>query len=322
MSTYVFMHSFWASIESPVLYALPVFLVFIAVEALIYRHETADEGRDAAETGYLAVDARTSMSMGAGSIFVLALAKAATLGLFVLLWVHVAPWHVPMDTWWGWLLLALAVDLDWYLTHRFSHRVRIAWAAHQAHHSSEYFNFGTALRQKWNPWAEMLFWSPLPVLGFAPWTIFVMFGANLVYQFFVHTERVTRLWGPIEFVFNTPSHHRVHHASDKIYLDRNYGGILIIWDRLFGTFQKELHRPTYGLTKPVESYNLLHLQYREYASIVRDVRASRTWRERWGYLFGPPGWSPGWSPATRSGQRDGASEVSVSPISADASAGR
>lgn len=160
-------------------------------------------------------------------------------------------------------------------------------------------NFGTALRQKWNPWFEFFFWLPLPFLGFSPWTIYVAFGFNLVFQFFVHTETIGRLPRPIELVFNTPSHHRVHHGSDPEYLDKNYAGILIIWDRMFGTFQPELHRPTYGLTKKVETYNLLKLQYGDYAQITRNVRNAGSWRERAGYVFGPPGWAP----EARAGER-------------------
>jgi hypothetical protein len=128
--------------------------------------------------------------------------------------------------------------------------------------------------------------------------IFTAFSVNLIFQFFVHTERIDRLWRPIEFVFNTPSHHRVHHASDPEYLDKNYAGMLIIWDRLFGSYAEETHRPTYGLTKNVESYNPFKLQYYLYGDIWRDVRRATTWRERFGYVFAPPGWAP-YTPAAR-----------------------
>ncbi|MDX6744031.1 sterol desaturase family protein [Actinocorallia sp. A-T 12471] len=282
----------WDQINTPLLYAIPVFVVSIAVEALALRD------RDRAETtGYLVKDARTSISMGAGSLVSSLVLKLTSLVLYVYLWTYLAPWHIPTDTWWSWALLLLAVDLAWYVNHRFSHRVRIGWAAHQAHHSSEYFNFGTALRQKWNPWSEALFWIPLPLLGFAPWTIYVAFMINLIYQFFTHTETVGKLPRPVEYVFNTPSHHRVHHGSDPEYLDKNYGGILIIWDRMFGTFQEELHRPKYGLTKPVGTYNLLKLQYHEYGNIIRDVRGARGLRAKLGYVFAPPGWTPEDAPA-------------------------
>lgn len=278
----------WGQIDKPVLCALPFFALSIVLEAVLMRVARHHESR----TGYLKIDTRTSLSMGLGAVLVDSLFKSAMLAGFGLLWAYLAPWHVPTDTWWGWVLLFVVVDFAWYCYHRFSHRVRIGWAAHQAHHSSEYFNLGTALRQKWNPWLQAMFWLPLAALGFAPWAIFLAFSCNLIYQFFTHTELIGRLPAPIEFVFNTPSHHRVHHGSDEEYLDRNYAGILIIWDRMFGTFQRELHTPTYGLTKPVGTYNVLKLQYHEYGSIARDVRAARRWRDKLGYLFGPPGWEP------------------------------
>ena len=273
----------WAQIANPILFALPFFALFIAIEALSLRDSHSQ---------YSPIDTRTSLTMGFGALWFMLAFKAATMVGFVVLWTYLAPWHIPTDTWWSWALLFVVVDLAWYCNHRFSHRVRIGWAAHQAHHSSEQFNLGTALRQKWNPWSEAIFWAPLPILGFSPWTIYVVFGFNLVYQFFTHTETIGRLPRPIEFVFNTPSHHRVHHGSDPEYLDRNYGGILIIWDRMFGSFQQELHRPTYGLTTPVETYNVFRLQYHEYASMIADVRRTRRWRDKLGYIFGPPGWAP------------------------------
>jgi sterol desaturase/sphingolipid hydroxylase (fatty acid hydroxylase superfamily) len=165
-------------------------------------------------------------------------------------------------------------------------------AAHQAHHNSNYFNTSAARRQKWNQWFGVLIWLPLPMLGVPPWTVLAGFSINLIYQFFTHTQSVGTLRAPIEFVFNTPSHHRVHHGSDAIYLDRNFGRILILWDRLFGTFQAEQHRPTYGLTTPVHSTNLVHLQFHEYAAMMRDAGAASCLRDRLGFLFGPPGWTP------------------------------
>jgi sterol desaturase/sphingolipid hydroxylase (fatty acid hydroxylase superfamily) len=125
-----------------------------------------------------------------------------------------------------------------------------------------------------------------------PWAIYFAYGINLVYQFFVHTEMVRRLPLPVELVFNMPSHHRVRHGADAIYLDRNYAGILIIWDRMFGTFQPELFRPTYRLIHPVATFNLIRLQYGDYAALWHDVRRASSWRDRLGYLFMPPGWQP------------------------------
>lgn len=276
-------------LQNPTLVAAPFFVLTLLIELAAFKYlETDDEMR-----GYESKDARTSLWMGVGSIVSSAVFKITTLVVFVAVSVHLAPWHIPTDTWWSWAALILGLDLAFYLQHRFVHRVRIGWAAHQAHHSSEYFNFSTALRQKWNPWAEFFFWLPFPFLGFEPWMLYVAFAFNLIYQFFTHTERVGTMWRPIELVMNTPSHHRVHHGSDPEYLDKNYAGIFIIWDRMFGTFQKELHRPTYGLTVPVDTYNLLRLQYGAFGELFRDVHHATRLRDKLGYVFMPPGWHPG-----------------------------
>jgi Fatty acid hydroxylase superfamily len=157
---------------------------------------------------------------------------------------------------------------------------------------SQYFNFATALRQKWNISGDVFLRALLPLLGVPPWIVFASFSINLIYQFWIHTERIGKLWRPIEFVFNTPSHHRVHHGMDQQYLDKNYGGIFILWDRLFGSFQPETVRPNYGLTKQVDTYNIWRLQTHEYVAIARDVHGATRWRDKLGYIFGPPGWEP------------------------------
>jgi sterol desaturase/sphingolipid hydroxylase (fatty acid hydroxylase superfamily) len=294
--------SAWSSallepLHEPVTLAVPAFVVFLAIEWLAARHlEDAAIGPDGrsrpAPGGYERRDARASVSMGAVSIATTAAWKLLALVGYSAIWVYLAPWHLPADAWYTWVILLVGVDLLFYAYHRMAHRIRLIWATHQAHHSSEYFNFATALRQKWNNSGEIVMWIPLPLIGIPPWMVFIGFSVNLVYQFFVHTERVDKLPRPIEFVFNTPSHHRVHHGCDPEYLDRNYAGILIVWDRMFGTFRAETHRPTYGLTKPVGTYNIWKLQTHEYAAIGRDWHNARSWRDKLGYVFGPPGWAP------------------------------
>ena len=288
------MREFFDPTQNPVGFAIPFFLITIALELAALRwldHDDTAFSGGKPRTGYQLKDARTSISMGLGSLVTTTVFKLMFFGLFVLLYERVAPYHLP-TTWWAFLITVLAVDLAYYWQHRFVHRVRVGWAAHQAHHSSELMNFGTALRQKWNPWFDVFFLLPLPLLGMSPAWMYLGLGISLVYQFFVHTEMIDRLPRPIEYVFNTPSHHRVHHGSDPIYLDKNYAGILIIWDRMFGTFQPELHRPTYGLTYKVDTYNLIKLEYGHYADLFRDVRNATSWRVRLGYLFMPPGWQP------------------------------
>ena len=289
------MHELLDPMKNPVTYAVPFFLITIAIELAALKWLDHDDNvLGAARTGYNGRDARTSMGMGLVSLAFSLSLKIGSFLVYNAVFVYLTPESIkmPTDTWWYWVLLILGVDLAFYGSHRFVHRVNVGWAAHQAHHSSEYMNFATALRQKWNPWFEFLFWLPLPFLGFSPWTIYVAFGVNLVWQFFTHTETIGKLPRPVELVLNTPSHHRVHHGSDPEYLDKNYAGILIVWDRMFGTFVEETKRPTYGLTKPVNTYNMIKLQYGDYAQIVRNVRAATSFRDKLGYLFGPPGWEP------------------------------
>jgi sterol desaturase/sphingolipid hydroxylase (fatty acid hydroxylase superfamily) len=280
--------------HNPVAFAIPFFVLTIVLEiaALTWLDDDGVVRGEKPRTGYLSRDFWTSLSMGLGSIFWLTVFKVATFFLYQWVYLNLAPVQWSTHSWVYWVAAMLALDLAFYCTHRFVHEHNIGWAAHQSHHSSEYMNFGTALRQKWNPWFDLFFFLPLPLMGFAPWTLYVCFSVNLIWQFFTHTELIGKLPRWFEFVFNTPSHHRVHHGSDEIYLDRNYAGILIIWDRMFGSFQEEIQRPTYGLTYKVETYNTLKLEYAAFGAILRQVRTAGSWRERWGYLWGPPGWAP------------------------------
>ena len=269
-----------------VVYAIPAFVLLVVVEALSYRFLPDDD-----ERGYELRDTVTSMSMGAGSQVIAVPWKVATIVVYAAAYTAV-PWRLSPSSGWTWLLLFLGDDLAYYAYHRAHHRVRVLWASHVVHHSSLRYNLSTALRQTWTPMTGLPFWLPLALLGVPPWMILVEQAVSLVYQFFLHTEWVDKLWRPVEWFFNTPSHHRVHHGSNQVYLDRNYGGILIIWDRLFRTFEPEGERVVYGLTKNIDSYNLVRVAFHEYAAAWRDVRAAVRWRDRAGYVFGPPGWSP------------------------------
>ncbi|MFI1166936.1 sterol desaturase family protein [Streptomyces sp. NPDC020801] len=269
-----------------VVYAIPFFVLLVVVEALSYRFLPDDE-----ERGYELRDTVTSMSMGAGSQVIGLPWKVLAVLAYAVVWSH-APWKLPTSSAWTWILLFFADDLAYYAFHRAHHRVRVLWAGHVVHHSSVRFNLSTALRQSWTPMTTLPFWLPLALLGIQPWMILLQQSISLVYQFFLHTERVDRLWRPIEWVLNTPSHHRVHHASNNVYLDRNYGGVLIVWDRLFGSFEPEGERVVYGLTKNIDTYNPLRVAFHEYTAAWRDVRGARRWRDKAGHLLGPPGWSP------------------------------
>jgi sterol desaturase/sphingolipid hydroxylase (fatty acid hydroxylase superfamily) len=183
------------------------------------------------------------------------------------------------------------------------------WASHVIHHSSQHFNLSTALRQDWLPMMSVPFWIPLALIGFPPWAIILQQAISLVFQFGLHTERIGRLPAPVEFVFNTPSHHRVHHGANKGYLDRNYGGILIIWDRMFGTYREEDDQVVYGLTKNVNSFNPLRVATHEWSDMIADVRGAPDIRTKLGYIFRGPGWEPG----AHAGQRSRSGEPVASP---------
>ena len=202
-----------------------------------------------------------------------------------------APLHLKHG-WVAWVVAMVGVDFAYYWYHRLHHESRVLWAIHVAHHSSQRYNLSVALRQPWVVVSTLPFLMPLAVLGVAPQLILTSFAINLLYQFFIHTEAVGRMWAPIELVFNTPSHHRVHHGSNQQYLDRNYAGILIIWDRMFGSFEPEVAPVIYGLTKNIETHNPLRIESHEWFAIFRDVRRAGSVRHALGYVFRHPGWSP------------------------------
>jgi sterol desaturase/sphingolipid hydroxylase (fatty acid hydroxylase superfamily) len=192
-----------------------------------------------------------------------------------------------------WLLLFVCEDIVFWAEHFVDHHVRVFWAVHVTHHSSEEFNLSTGFRSSvFMPFYRYLYFIPLALLGFHPADIFFMYALTQTYGILVHTQSIGKLPRWVEAILVTPSHHRVHHGMDAEYLDKNYGGIFILWDRLFGTFQAELFRPHYGLTKPVNTFNIWKLQTHEYVAIGRDVRAARRWLVKLGYAFGPPGWAP------------------------------
>jgi sterol desaturase/sphingolipid hydroxylase (fatty acid hydroxylase superfamily) len=269
-----------------ILHAIPVFVACLVLEALSFHFLP-----DGDELGYERRDAVTSVAMGLGSVFINAAWKLAVLATFAAAYL-LAPVHLPADDPLTWVALFVVEDLAYYWYHRTHHTIRIFWASHVVHHSSEFYNLSTALRQPWTPFTAVFFWIPLALAGFSPWMILLQQSVSLLYQFFLHTERVHRLWAPVELVMNTPSHHRVHHGSQSAYLDRNYGGILIVWDRLFGTFEPEGERVVYGLTKNISTFNPARVAFHEFADIWRDVRRASSWRDRVGHLVRHPGWTP------------------------------
>jgi sterol desaturase/sphingolipid hydroxylase (fatty acid hydroxylase superfamily) len=270
-----------------IVYAIPAFVLLLAVEYFSFKYAQREDLK-----GYEAQDTRASLSMGLGNVFINAGWKLVVLVIFAGLY-ELTPLRIPEEAVWAWVLLFFLDDFAYYWFHRISHEVRLFWASHVVHHSSEHFNLSTALRQTWVPMTYFPFWMPIALLGYKPYMILTMQAVSLMYQFWIHTERIRKLPRPFEFVFNTPSHHRVHHGANDIYLDRNYAGIMIIWDRMFGSFQGEEERVRYGLTKNIGTFRPLRVAFHEYRAMWRDVKAADNWHDRLGYVFGGPAWQPG-----------------------------
>jgi sterol desaturase/sphingolipid hydroxylase (fatty acid hydroxylase superfamily) len=201
-----------------------------------------------------------------------------------------------------WFMLFILVDLAFYFEHRIDHYCRLFWAVHVTHHSSEEFNLSTGFRSSvFQPVYRFIYLAPIALLGFTPLDIVFMYSATQTYGILVHTQFINKMPAWFEAVFVSPSHHRVHHASNVIYLDKNMGMCLIIWDKMFGSFQKEIEEEPvkYGLTKPVEhAANPLKIIFHEWQAIVRDVKKKTSLGTRLKYIFMPPGWSPDGSTKT------------------------
>lgn len=232
-------------------------------------------------------DTTANLAMGAGGLVANVVGRAIALPISFVIYEHRV---FDLESFgWVWAILIVADDFCYYCFHRVSHRVRLFWAAHEAHHSSPHYNLSTALRISWTtPITGMPFWWPLPLLGFHPTWILAVHSLSLVYQFALHTQFVGRL-GPLEWVFNTPSHHRVHHGSDYEHIDKNFGAMLIVWDRLLGTFEPERRPPMYGLVHPLGSNNPLKIAFHAWrAMLATALRQGLSLRERCMVLFGAP----------------------------------
>lgn len=268
--------------------AVPVFLLTVVLEYRLSR------GRPV--KGYERRDTRASLSLGVINVVVAAAVKGGALALYAAC-NQIALFHIE-PAWWSWLLVIIGDDFCYYWFHRCHHEVRLLWAAHVNHHSSQRFNLSTALRQSWaTPVTGPVFWAPLALLGFPALMILTAQAVSLLYQYWIHTELIDRM-GRFEYLMNTPSHHRVHHGRNVQYLDRNYAGIFMIWDRLFGSFEPEDEAVDYGLTKNLESTRLWTVAMHEWQAMARDVAAAKGWRERLGRIFLRPGWSPDGSTLT------------------------
>jgi sterol desaturase/sphingolipid hydroxylase (fatty acid hydroxylase superfamily) len=279
------------TLPDPVTWAIPMFGVLVIAEMI--RARTSHDVR------YVAKDAAASLMMGFGNT----IARLLFGGIAIAATFYVAQFAV-FDigySWWAFVLCFFFEDLSYYWFHRISHESRWFWASHVVHHSSQHYNLSTALRQNWTGTitGAFVFWLPMVLIGFPPPMVAFFSGLSLVYQFWIHTEVITRM-GPLEWVLNTPSHHRVHHATNPRYLDSNYAGVLIIWDRMFGSFVEERddEKPAYGIVSNLATFNPIRIGLHEWAGISHDVATAKSWPDRFRYMFGRPGWSADGTRAT------------------------
>ena len=270
-----------------ILISTPLYIFIIGAEIILsnYQHRKLYNWKDTAANIYLML-----MNSGIDILF-----RALYLGILGFFYYH--RWISFTHLFTYWFVLVLAEDFLYYWLHRFDHEIRLFWAVHVTHHSSEQMNFTVGFRSSvFQPLYRFLYFIPLALLGFKPLDIVFVYSATQIWGIFVHTELIRKM-GWLEYFLVTPSHHRVHHASNPKYLDRNMGMFLIIWDQLFGTFQRELpdedYQPKkYGLTKPLEKRTAINLVFHEWKNIWKDIfRKDIDWAERWNYIFGPPGWS-------------------------------
>ena len=266
-------------------FAIPFFILAMLLELYVTTKQHIKT--------YEAKDAFSSIAMGIGNVLIGFLSKALVLTAFYFIYENFRLFTIPV-VWWSFILIFFADDFSYYWFHRISHECRLFWASHVVHHSSKHYNLSTALRQTWSgSFYSFIFWLWLPLVGFHPGMILLQMSISLLYQFWIHTEAIDKMPAWFEAVFNTPSHHRVHHGSNPLYLDRNHAGILIIWDKLFGTFQPEIkdEKVVYGLTSNINTFNPIKIAFHEWVAMLKDAfTGTKPLKARWQYLIKPPGW--------------------------------
>ncbi|MEE9348013.1 MAG: sterol desaturase family protein [Robiginitomaculum sp.] len=267
------------------IYAIPFFVAALLIEYVFIARRRKD-------IGYNGRDGLASVAMGLGMTASDLLMGFVSLGLLMFFWQFRF-----FDLGHGLPVIVAAFiigDFKYYWKHRFFHTVRYWWMSHNVHHSSEHYNLSTALRQPWTNHIglHVIMGVPMVLLGFHPLIVAFSGALNLLYQFWIHTEVIDKMPKWFEAVMNTPSHHRVHHGRNLDYLDMNYAGTFIIWDKMFGTFTPEVERPDYGIVHPLKTYNPITIAFHELVSIVKDAAGSGlTLGQRFKYIFGPPGYS-------------------------------
>lgn len=268
---------------NPIVLSIPIFFILIGIELVVERlsHRKL----------YRLPDAIANLSCGITSQLSGLFLKVLAIGVYELIYSNFALFPLERN-WMYWVALFFLVDLAYYWAHRMSHEINLFWGGHVVHHQSEEYNLSVALRQSsfQTVWT-FAFNLPLAFIGFETLDFALMSALNTLYQFWIHTETINKM-GFLELFLNTPSHHRVHHGRNPKYIDKNHAGTLIIWDKLFGTFQAEEERPTYGITKPLNSWNAVWANFSHYAQMGADLKRIPNWRDKARYLFKKPGWLP------------------------------
>jgi sterol desaturase/sphingolipid hydroxylase (fatty acid hydroxylase superfamily) len=263
--------------------SVPVFFILIGIELAYSLYKKM--------AYYRLNDSISNLSQGIGQQLTGIFMKTSLFFGYKYIYEHWRLLDLPNSIW-VWLVLFLGVDFFYYWFHRTSHQVNLLWAAHIVHHQSEEYNLTVALRQSWfQGWFSWIFYLPLAFMGFQPLMFLTLSAFNTLYQFWIHTRTIKSM-GFLEYILNTPSHHRVHHGSNPKYIDKNHAGTLIIWDRLFGTFQKEEEEVYYGTTKPLSSWNPLWANVHYWDDLIRTARKAKGIRDKINVFLKPPGWFP------------------------------
>ncbi len=268
---------------NPIILSIPIYFLLIAVE-LVVQWITKKKL-------YRLSDALTNISCGITQQLSGIFLKVLGVGAYVLVYEYFALFEVP-STWYTFIILFIGADFFYYWAHRMSHEINLFWGGHVVHHQSEDYNFSVALRQgSFQVIWTFFFYFPLAIIGFKPVDFVFASALVTVYQFWIHTETIGKM-GWFELIFNTPSHHRVHHGKNPKYIDRNHAGVFIIWDKMFGTFQKEEEKPTYGTTKPINSWNPIWVNLDHYYQIIKQIKEIKGTKNKLKFLFYKPGWLP------------------------------
>lgn len=262
-----------------IVYAAPVMFLFVLIEYFVSRYQSHGL--------YETKETIGSVIVGVGNVVIGLVLKAILFYLFIVVY-NWLPWRMELK-WWTLIPCYVLFDFCSYWAHRISHHVRFLWGTHVTHHSADHYNLTVSFRLSWVQYVKIIFFLPVALMGFHPVIIFVTNQVAILYQFWQHTEYIKKLHPVIEYIFATPSSHRVHHGSQEKYINKNFAATFIIWDRMFGTYQPEQETPVYGITHPLErKHDPIHINFHEYISMIKDIKHAKSFRQILFFIFGDP----------------------------------